>query len=1042
VTVLFADMVGFTAISERLGEEGTYALIQPVYELMAGAVREQGGSVKDFTGDGIMALFGVPAALEDGALRACRAALLINERLAGATPAIEAQHGVRPQMRIGINSGLAVVTQIGGEGANMTALGDTVNLASRLQTLAEPGAVLLSEATHRLVQGLVETSPAGTHVIKGKAESQRLFRLNVIRHGAARFDAALSRGLTAYVGRNRELETLERCLHSIDSGLQIVDVVGEPGIGKSRLLHEFRRQVADNRVRILTGSCSPDGQQTPFLVFIEVVRGAFRVSAGEAETRVSRNLEEGLKGLDLHSPLNLGLMLNLLGLKAPEGALRGLDGVLIGLRTRDLLQSLLRARCRFTPVIMLFEDLHWIDTASEEVLAKIVASDEPLTLLIIHTRRSEYSPSWAGQPRVVALPLGPLSVQETSLIVQARLGVEQLPQAVAKLVTEKAEGNALFAEEIASFLLERGAVRRTASGLEFDSAAVAATLPASVQALLTSRVDRLTSENRKLLQAAAVIGRRFDVDLLASVGSAAGEIDPGLAAMRLLDLVQPDEKSRDYIFKHALVRDALYNSLLAGPRTALHLKAAEEIERRSGNRLAEVAEVLAHHYCQTDRAERAFKYLTMAGKKSLGVYSLDEAERYFDRALELYESKPSCAETNSIVDFIAAMAQLLLAKSSFKKLKQIVRKYLPRIEALGDLPETVIVLSNYTFAALMNCEHTSAIPAAERALAMAERLGDNRSKAYARASTIMSKTMFAQLSQEEAHYHRRLLISESEHVDDAYLHSLVFFASTWDFVQRGHTDLARARALELGAYGQRLGDPRALGWCLSILGWVDIIDERYNEAFEHGEECIRVALAEYERHAGLSVKGIGQIFRGQVREGAELLYELRQQLMTAEDSYMVFGIDPPLGVAKVLEGDFSGGIRFLEELLRRNEAAKNRFGADLARLYRAETYIELLAPKQMPPFRVLLKNMPFLAITAFTGRKRAIELLLQAQQNVMFRGDSHFLARIDADLGLLYKMGKQQERAREHLQKARPIAAHLKAEALLGKIDAALAELQ
>ena len=161
-------------------------------------------------------------------------------------------------------------------------------------------------------------------------------------------------------------------------------------------------------------------------------------------------------------------MLNLLGLKAPEGALKGLDGVLIGLRTRDLLQSLLRARCRLTPVIMLFEDLHWIDTASEEVLAKIVASDEPLTLLIIHTRRSEYSPSWAGQPRVVALPLGPLSAQETSLIVQARLGVEQLPQAVAKLVTEKAEGNALFAEEIASFLLERGAVRRTASGLEFD----------------------------------------------------------------------------------------------------------------------------------------------------------------------------------------------------------------------------------------------------------------------------------------------------------------------------------------------------------------------------------------------------------------------------------------------------------------------------------------------------------------------------------------------------------------------------------------------
>ena len=183
-------MVGFTAISERLGEEGTFALIQPIYELMAGAVKEQGGSVKDFTGDGIMALFGVPDALEDAPLRACRAGLLIHERLAAAAPAIEAKHGVRPQMRIGVNSGLAVVTQIRGESAAMTALGDTVNFASRLQTLAEPGTVYLSEATQRLVQGLVETTFAGAHAIKGKAEPQKVWRLDSIRQGATRFEAA------------------------------------------------------------------------------------------------------------------------------------------------------------------------------------------------------------------------------------------------------------------------------------------------------------------------------------------------------------------------------------------------------------------------------------------------------------------------------------------------------------------------------------------------------------------------------------------------------------------------------------------------------------------------------------------------------------------------------------------------------------------------------------------------------------------------------------------------------------------------------------
>jgi len=208
VTVLFADMVGFTSISERLGEEATFALIQPIYELMAGVVKEQGGSVKDFTGDGIMALFGAPDALEDAPLRACRAGLAIHERLAAAASAIEAKHGVRPQMRIGVNSGLAVVTQIHGESGPVTALGDTVNLASRLQTLAEPGTVYLSEATQRLVEWLVETTFAGSHVIKGKTEPQKVYRLEAIRRGATRFDAAIGRGLSAYVGRERELDIL------------------------------------------------------------------------------------------------------------------------------------------------------------------------------------------------------------------------------------------------------------------------------------------------------------------------------------------------------------------------------------------------------------------------------------------------------------------------------------------------------------------------------------------------------------------------------------------------------------------------------------------------------------------------------------------------------------------------------------------------------------------------------------------------------------------------------------------------------------------
>jgi hypothetical protein len=258
--------------------------------LMDEAVREQGGIVQGSTGDGIIAVFGVPIALEDAPLRACRAALSILQRLEAAGPDLEAKHGLRPQLRIGLNTGVAVVGRVQ-EGVGATILGDTVNLAARLQTLAEPDSVFLSEATLRSVQGMVETSFAGEHAIKGRSQLQRVYRLDALRRGATRFEAAVSRGLSPFVGREHELEVLERGLNEARSDLCVIDLVAEPGMGKSRLLHEFRQRISKERAFVLSGNCSADGQQTPFLPFIELLRGSFRISVGEAEPSVAQKLE-------------------------------------------------------------------------------------------------------------------------------------------------------------------------------------------------------------------------------------------------------------------------------------------------------------------------------------------------------------------------------------------------------------------------------------------------------------------------------------------------------------------------------------------------------------------------------------------------------------------------------------------------------------------------------------------------------------------------------------------------------------------------------
>ncbi len=391
-------MVGFTPFSERAGEEAAFTLMQRLAQLMETAIRDQGGVVQGFTGDGIMAVFGAPVAFEDAPLRACRAALAILHQVRVDGSILEAKHQTQPQLRIGINSGPAVVGKVqGGSDAGVTVLGDTVNVAARLQALAEPGSTLLSEATYRLARGLVDATFAAELQVKGKTDLQKVYRLDAIREGAARFDAKVHRGLTTYVGRERELEKLERGRNTMGAGIQVFDIVGEPGIGKSRLVHEFLRGPVKESARVSIANCTPDGQQTPFRAFIEIVRGAFGLAPGDTETGVAQKLDEGLQGLGLSSPENLGLLINLLGRKATDGALEGLDGVLIGLRTRDLLQHFVRARCRLSPTVIVFEDLHWLDSASEDTLAKITAIEEPLQLLILHTRRMEYNPPLARE---------------------------------------------------------------------------------------------------------------------------------------------------------------------------------------------------------------------------------------------------------------------------------------------------------------------------------------------------------------------------------------------------------------------------------------------------------------------------------------------------------------------------------------------------------------------------------------------------------------------------------------------------------------------
>ena len=919
--------------------------------------------------------------------------------------------------------------------------------------------MLMSEATHRLVQGMVEASFAGEHTTKGKSEAQKVYRLDGIRHGATRFEAAVSRGLSTFVGREHELEVLERGLAEARSQLRVIDIAAEPGMGKSRLLHEFRQRVGKERAFVLSGNCSPDGQQTPFLPFVEVVRGLFRVSAGEAEKDVAQKLEIGLTSLGLHSTRNLGLLLHLLGLKVPEGALTGLDGVLIGLRTRELLQQLLDARCSLSPVVMVIEDLHWIDSVSEELLGKIVDSESKLKLLLLTTHRPEFAPPWLDRAVVTQLHLEPLPVGDIRRLVQARLGVEVLPEALARQVAEKAEGNPLFAEEIVSFLTERELLNAKGGKLEFDPGAVVVGLPASVQSILSARVDRLSPKDRALLQAASVIGRRFDSELLA-VAAEETDIDNRLASIQALDLVHIDGGSTDYIFKHALAREALYESLLTERRQGLHARIAEEIEHRSGNRLAEVAEILAYHYSHTSRVGKAFAYLSLAGEKSLSIYSLDEAATHLTAAIALLDKNPDCASDAQVADFLLSYLALLDLSTQVKPEIDVVTRYLARIDRLGDDPRAVFIRILYVIALVTNARYREAAATQRETSRMADRLGDAGSKAWALVYEIMVSTIVEPKPLHEFEILKTEAIKAASDATVAIIPKSArefdgplqvawassLFRQTWWVIGlgeavRGRMNDARDAARELMRVGRLLRDPRSTVFGLWLLSIIALWSDSYAEVLEYSEQSLAIAVTPADRNFSTFFKLVALVSLRRTEEGAMLLEAFRRRSVEDGLIELLNSTDTIFGACKILQGNIRDGLRLIEEAILRREKEGYRFMADWSRLNLAEIYLQIIAGNEKLPLPTLLRNLPIIVRVMVTAPSRIPDLLKRVLANPHFDPAGHHIGRAQMILGLFYKVKKKRALALQHLTEAKRILSQFGQTPILGRVETALAEL-
>ena len=619
VTALFADIQGYTPLSEALGEEATFKVMERVYECMITAVLAEEGSVQELTGDGIFALFGAPIALEDAPVRACRAALALQEKMLSLGEELHAGLGIRPLARIGIHTGPVVIGTLGTDlRMEFKAVGDTVNLASRLESMAEPGHIFISEATYGLVAPFVDCLCMGEHHIKGKAEPQKVYHLEGIKEQALRFEASLQRGLTPLAGRSEELDLLEHYCDKAGQGSPLLLlVIGEAGVGKSRLLYELKRRVENRHYLYLQSNCSSYGKAISLMPFIHLVKNLMRINDDDDLTVMERKVRQGLELFGLHSETK-PFLLSLLGFDEKDAALRGLDVKIIGERTREALIDLLRSRCLLTPTILAIEDLHWIDQTSENLLARIVREKGQMPLLILCTARPSYRSPWAGVENVREVQLAPLSRQSTVDMVRAILGCDTIDEGLSRMIIEETGCNPLYTEEMTRYLLDSGSIQRTGRTASCGLAAGEVRVPSTILDLLQTRIDRLEEAPKALLQTAAVIGQRFSPELARLVSGLGESFDRHLCELEKWGLIVREqiEDQVVYRFKHALLQDAVYNGLLRERRERLHQLVGETMEKLYSDRLNEWAHTLAHHWGNTRNTSKTVHFLAKAGEKS------------------------------------------------------------------------------------------------------------------------------------------------------------------------------------------------------------------------------------------------------------------------------------------------------------------------------------------------------------------------------------------------------------------------------------------
>jgi class 3 adenylate cyclase/tetratricopeptide (TPR) repeat protein len=985
VTVLFADLRGSMELLADRDPEDARRLLDPVLEHMMQAVHRYEGTVNQVMGDGIMALFGAPLAHEDHAVRACYAALRMQETIRRYAEEVYRTQGIPLQIRVGLNSGEVVVRSIGSDlHMDYTAVGQTTHLAARMEQMAMPGSILIPSETLNLAEGYVMVKSLGSMPVKGLPTPVEVYEVMGVTTVRSRLQATAARGLTRFVGRDSEIDQLRQAMERAKMGHgQVVAVVGEPGVGKSRLFWEFTHSHRTQGWLIVESSSVSYGKATAFLPLIDLLRAYFQIETRDDARKIREKMTGKLFSLDRALEPSLSALLWLLDVPVEDPQWQRFDPAQRRQQTLDGIKRLLLRESQVQPLLILFEDLHWIDAETQALLDSLVESLPTARLLLLVNYRPEYQHAWGGKTYYRQLRIDPLPPESAEELLEALLGTDVELAALKRLLIERTEGNPFFIEESVRTLVETKALVGERGAYRLAKAAQTLQIPATAQAILAARIDRLAPEDKRLLQAASVIGKDVPFALLRALAEGSEEeLRRALSHLQAAEFLYEARLFPDleYTFKHALIHEVAYGSLLQERRRALHARIAHVMETLHPERLAEQVERRAHHAFMGEVWDKAVTYQRQAGAKAFSEAANRDAVECFERALLALTHLPEGRDRlEQAIELRFDLRNALLALGEFQRILSFLEEAEPLAVALDDQRRLGRVSSYMIVQFTRMGDYDRAVGAGQRALAIGQALGD-----------------------------LALELVANQYLGLAYYH-LAEYHGAMQLLRRGGGSLQGDRSGD--RFGQLvLPSVQSRAWltcCHAQLG-------EFSEGITVGEWGLRIAEAvdhQYSRVAGCFGVGVLHLIKGDAPKAIAALERGLQLCEALTLALWLPEIASPLGAAYLLQGRVVDALPLLERAVELTSSRGELRGHSL---------------------RVVNLSAGYLLAGRIDEAVGLAEQALQLSRDTKERGNEAWALRL---LGEIASHGKppEAETARKHYSQAldmadelgmRPLVAH------------------